>query len=52
MEHKQVPCVWRMSYSQQASIVWSGHWCMVERWHLDTGHIGKKYRIMKRTLKQ
>ena len=27
MEHKQVPCVWRMSYSQQASIVWSGHWC-------------------------
>ena len=28
MEHKQVPCVWIMSYSQQqASIVWSGHWC-------------------------
>ena len=28
MEHKQVPCVWRMSYSQQqASIVWSGNWC-------------------------
>jgi hypothetical protein len=28
MEYKQVPCVWRMSYAQQqASIVWSGHWC-------------------------
>ena len=27
MEHKQVSCVWRMSYAQQASIVWSGHWC-------------------------
>jgi len=26
MENKQVPCVWRMPYSQQASIVWSGHW--------------------------
>jgi hypothetical protein len=24
MEHKQVPCAWRMPYSQQASIVWSG----------------------------
>jgi len=24
---KQVPCVWRMSYSQEALIVWSGHWC-------------------------
>ena len=28
MEHKQVICVWRMSHSQQqASIVWSVHWC-------------------------
>jgi hypothetical protein len=25
---------------------------MVERWHLDNGHKGKKNRIMKRKLKQ
>jgi len=30
MEQKQVPCVWRMSYSQQqASVVWSGHWYLL-----------------------
>jgi hypothetical protein len=23
---------------------------MVERWHLDNGHEGKKYRIMKRNI--
>jgi hypothetical protein len=27
MEHKQVPCVGKLSYSQQASIVWRGDWC-------------------------